>query len=76
MTTNKLTNWQTINVVVQPTDVLETNSMARVRKRTISTEQPPLAGAVPIFADRGVSLSQRGDPLRPHSWFSRSEKIK
>jgi hypothetical protein len=33
-----------------------------VRRRTISTERPPLVGetSVPTFADRGVSRGQRG----------------
>jgi hypothetical protein len=36
------------------------------RKRSIPTERSPLAGEVSAkFAEKGVSRSERGDPLRP-----------
>jgi hypothetical protein len=40
------------------------------------TERPPLsAKLVPTLADRELSRSQRGDPLRPYSRFSRPESL-
>jgi hypothetical protein len=40
----------------------QTNSVTRVRERTIPTERPSLVGEVSekTFTDRGVSRSQRG----------------
>jgi hypothetical protein len=48
------------------------NSVALVRKRTISTGRPPLAGEVSYnFCEQRVSHGQRNGSLRPYSRFYR-----
>jgi hypothetical protein len=55
----------------------QTNSVARVRERTIPTERPPLANEVSAnFWGQRVSLGQRDGSLWPYSRFlSRSRSF-
>jgi hypothetical protein len=57
-----MNRWVSLNQTHQQTNTNYTNSVVRVRERTIPTERPSLIGddSANFFEDRVVSSSQRG----------------
>jgi hypothetical protein len=54
----------------------KTNSVSRVRERTITTERPPLVGEVSVnICGQTVPRGQRDGSLRPYSQFPTPEPL-